>query len=191
MHPRSSSHKRLMGALALACVTGAVALAVLPATASTGATARRCATSDLVIWLNTAAGGAAAGTSYYDLELTNLSGRACTLHGYPGVSAVNLVGAQIGSAAARDSVYTPHTVTLARTTAGDYASATATVVLGIATAGNYPRPICVQTTAAGLRVFPPGQRAWKVVPFPFIACSRKGPAILHVQAVQAGIAPGR
>jgi hypothetical protein len=41
----------------------------------------------------------AAGSIYYHLEFTNLSGRACTLVGYPGVSAINLSGHQLGSAA--------------------------------------------------------------------------------------------
>jgi hypothetical protein len=35
----------------------------------------------------------------YYLEFTNLSGHACTLAGYPGVSAVGLSGGQLGSPA--------------------------------------------------------------------------------------------
>jgi Domain of unknown function (DUF4232) len=38
-----------------------------------------------VVWLNTQADHA-AGSSYYELEFTNLSGHACALQGFPGVS---------------------------------------------------------------------------------------------------------
>jgi hypothetical protein len=38
--------------------------------------------------------------------------------------------------------------------------------------------------AAGVRVFPPNQKASRIVPFPFAACSRKGPVYLGVQAVR-------
>jgi hypothetical protein len=41
--------------------------------------------------------------------------------------------------------------------------------------------------AGGLRVYPPGQTASKLVPFPFRACSRSGPGYLSVEAVQKGI----
>lgn len=135
-----------------------------------------CATSGLVVWLDTQGSGA-AGSTYYNLELTNLSGRACTLFGYPGVSAVDLAGRQLGSAAGRDPVHRPRLVTLAR-------GATATVVLRIVDAGNYPPSTCRPVTAAGLRVYPPNQRAAKLVPFPFRACSRIGPAYLSVEVAR-------
>ena len=61
--------------------------------------------------------------------------------------------------------------------------ATARAVLRIVEAGNYPASICRQVPAAGLRVYPPNQTASKVVPFPFAACSRSGPAYLSVRVV--------
>jgi hypothetical protein len=45
--------------------------------------------------------------------------------------------------------------------------------------------------AAGLRVYPPGQTASELVPYPFEACARSGPVYLHVEAVQAGLPPIR
>jgi hypothetical protein len=42
----------------------------------------------------------------------------------------------------------------------------------------------VPTFGAGAT--PPNQRASKVIPFPFQACSRKGPIYLSVAAVQKG-----
>ncbi|MDQ6776700.1 MAG: DUF4232 domain-containing protein, partial [Actinomycetota bacterium] len=126
--------------------------------------------------LNTQGNGA-AGSIFYALELTNLSGQTCTLNGYAGVSAVDLAGHQLGSAASRDTSHTPRTVTLA-------SGATATAVLRIVQAGNFPSAACHEVTAAGLRVFPPNLTTSKVVPFPFSACSSTGPVYLTVRALQ-------
>jgi Domain of unknown function (DUF4232) len=168
---------RLIAVAAAAC---AAATAGLPGSVAQApaavVSAPACATSGLVVWLDTRGNGA-AGSIYYRLELTNLSGRACTLFGYPGVSAVNLAGRQLGSAAGRDPVHGPHLVTLAR-------GATATVVLRIADVGNYPAATCRPVTAAGLRVYPPNQRASRLVPFPFRACSRPGPVYLSVEVAE-------
>jgi hypothetical protein len=40
---------------------------------------------------------------YYTLRLTNLATVPCSLRGYPGVSAVDLAGKQLGSAAGRNA----------------------------------------------------------------------------------------
>lgn len=158
------------------------AVAVFLATAAPGSSTvsratTACATAGLVVWLNNQPGGAAAGSTYHELEFTNLSGRACTLRGYPGVSAVDLRGRQLGSAAGRNPTHTPTTITLAP-------GASAVSVLQIADVYNYPAAICPRTTAAGLRVYPPNQTQAKIVPFPFLACSRRGPTYLHVAPVQ-------
>jgi len=160
-----------------ACLLMAAAAAAA-GVASAQASPSACPTSGLVVWLNTTGNGA-AGSSYYNLEFTNLGRSACALYGYPGVSAVDLAGAQLGRAGTRDAVHRASTVTLA-------AGATAHAVLRIVDAANYPGSACGQVTAAGIRVYPPGQRAAKVVPFPFAACSRSRPSILSVEAVQKG-----
>jgi hypothetical protein len=136
-----------------------------------------CAAAGLVVWMSNRAGGAAAGSTYYRLEFTNLSGRACTLRGYPGLSAVDLRGRQLGSAAGRNPLRPPRTVTLLPT-------ASAAAVLQIADVHNYPAATCHRTTAAGLRVYPPNQTQARTVPFPFLACSRVGPTYLHIGPVQ-------
>jgi uncharacterized protein DUF4232 len=146
-----------------------------PAAASARSTAPACATSGLVAWLDTTGSGTAGGT-YFTLELTNLSGHACTLGGYPGVSAVDLAGRQLGSAAAKNAHVTPHVVSVA-------AGATARAVLKIGDTGHFSTSVCASTTAAGLRVYPPGRTASKVVPFPFAACSLLGPTYLTVEAL--------
>src|SRR5580704_9196404 len=99
-----ASPKRLAGLIALACAAAlapAAALAVTAAPAAPAATAAarapRCATSGLVIWLTR--DGVAAGSVFYTLNFTNLSGHACRLDGHPGVSAVTLGGRQVGSPA--------------------------------------------------------------------------------------------
>jgi hypothetical protein len=141
------------------------------------ASAPSCSTSGLVIWLNDEAGGGTAGSVYYKLEFTNLSARACTLLGYPGVSAVNLRGGGVGGGASREVIHKPRSVTLAT-------GSTASAVLRIVDAGVLPS--CVPVNAAGLRVYPPGQTRAKVVPFPFQACSRARKSDLIVGALAPG-----
>ena len=169
----------------MACSATVAALAILaavagplagPAGAAAAAGAPKCATSSLVVWLDTDGNGS-AGSVYYNLEFTNLSARTCTLTGYPGVSAVGLGGGQLGKAASRDNSRKPRTVSL-------QSGATATAVLRLVDALNFPSVTCRDVTAAGLRVFPPNQAASRIVPFPFSACSRIGPVFLTVRAVQ-------
>ncbi|MDP9232758.1 MAG: DUF4232 domain-containing protein [Actinomycetota bacterium] len=167
----SRSRARWLATSAVAC-----GLALTVTSASGGrAAAPSCKTSGLVVWMDTR-GGAAAGSAYYTLELTNQSGHSCTLFGYPGVSAADLRGRRLGSAASR-SPAARHLVTLRN-------GAAAGAQLQIATAANFSRSACHQVAAAGLRVYPPNQTASKVVPFPFQACSRTGPVYLHVGSVR-------
>jgi hypothetical protein len=175
MNLRTTAARRLLAAGALA---GAAALVPASALAAPGATARAghittpaCTTSGLDVWLDTQGNGT-AGTTFYNLEFTNLSGGTCTLFGFPGVSATNLTGTQLGSAAFRSG--TPHTVTLAN-------GATAIAVLGITEASNFSQ--CNLVTAAGLRVFPPGQTQSRRIPFPFPACSNTGPQYLEIMPI--------
>jgi hypothetical protein len=173
----------LVTAALVATVFGAyVAVATAAAAQTDGAgtsgraLAGECATSGLVVWLNTVGNGT-AGSIYYTLEFTNLSGHACTLHGYPGVSALGLGGQQLGSAASFDHTHAASLVTLAR-------GATATATLRIVEAGNFPASVCHQVSAAALRVYPPDQTRAAQVPFPFAACARKGPVFLTVAPAQ-------
>ncbi len=160
--------------------------------ASSAATAPQCTTASLDVWLNTSGNGA-AGSSYYDLNLTNLSARTCSLAGYPGVSAITQAGVQVGSAAARDNAHPVSVITLtsARSAKGLETSTghnTATVVLQITDAENFPQATCVPITAAGLRIYPPNQKESTVVPYPFVACAKTGPRFLHVESVQRFVA---
>jgi hypothetical protein len=175
---RLAAAAALAGAVALSPVAVAAASPGARTVSGPGAATPKCATSGLVVWLDTEGNGA-AGSTFYNLNLTNLSGHACTLRGYPGVSAVNLTGGQVGRAASRSPVVPPASIRLAR-------GATATVILRIVDALNFTPSACGPVTAAGLRVYPPGRTASKVVPFPFLACSHPGPVFLSVEAVQKG-----
>jgi len=171
MHLPTFSPRRLAAVGGMACTATLIPVASLAATGS-AASAPRCATSGLVVWASADYGGGYAGGYYYTISFTNLSGHACTLRGYPGVSAVSLTGHQLGSPAAWGSV-TPRVVRLAN-------GATATARLNIGDAGAFCRPV----TAAGLRVYPPNQTASKVVPLPFGACPHAGPVWMGVGPVQ-------
>jgi hypothetical protein len=143
----SLSGKRLAGAAAVACAAALipVALAVTASRAAPAAAASApgCSTAGLVVWMNTQYTGA-AGTFYYDINFTRLSGHACTLHGHPGVSAASLSGGQIGLPAGwgNPGNATLRTVRLAR-------GATATAVLAIRDVGMFDGQNCVRSRRRG------------------------------------------
>jgi hypothetical protein len=173
--------RRITAAAAAACtaiLTPAIALAApaSPARPAAPAAVRLCETPGLVIWLDTSGNGT-AGSDFFTLEFTNLSGHRCSLNGFPFVTAVNLHGHQLGRRASFDHSPAPHQVTLGR-------GKTATALLQVVDAGNFPRSACHPVTAAGLRVYPPNQTRSKIVPFPFAACSGTKPHFLFVGPVR-------
>jgi hypothetical protein len=171
---------RAIVAVLAAVLLGGSGLAALSSATPSGAATRTvpsCTTSGLVEWINTQGNGA-AGTVYYTLEFTNLSGHTCTIGGYPGVSGIGLAGQQIGAAARRSSVSTPLTLRLRN-------GATATATLGIVVTGNFSASACHPVTAAGLRVYAPNQTAPKTIPFPFSACASTSVSYLNVQAMRS------
>ena len=178
MRRRSQSGSVAVIVLA-ALIAGPVLVAALPGTSSGAASLPRlaaCSSGVLVAWLDTQPNGA-AGTIYYNLEFTNLSSHSCTLRGYPGVSALSLGGAQLGSAAVRVSTTPVKTITLGP-------GKPAISVLGIAEVGNFTASSCHPHAAAGLRVYAPNQVAAKTIPYPFAACSKPGNKYLSIQAVK-------
>ena len=129
-------------------------------------------------WLGIPGDGYAGGV-HYQLELSNTSGHACTLYGYPGVSALAPGGHQLGHAAGRGPALASLWVTLGR-------GATAHVLLQITDVANFPPASCGQTTAVALRVYPPGATRSLEIPFTFQACSQSGPVYLHVGTTKGG-----
>jgi hypothetical protein len=185
--------RRLAGVAVLACAAALTPAAALAAAASPSAPAAAasaaavastpaCATSGLVIWMQP--GGVAAGSAFFTLMFTNLSGHACTLDGHPGVAAASLAGHRIGTPAA----WNPPGPRLVRLASGG----TAYAVLqysDVITGGGGPRP-CHAVTAAGLQVYPPGQTTAKVVPIPLTACTTRGLVYMTVRPVQKTQPPG-
>jgi hypothetical protein len=169
-----------MAAAGIACaaiLTPAAAMAA-PAHPAATAAAPACTTSRLRVWLGIP-GDSAAGHTAYQLEMSNISGRACRLLGFPGVSAVAAGGAQLGTPAARDHADPTRLVTLGR-------GATAHVFLLITDVAFFPPAACHPANAIGLKVFPPNTRTATVVFFSFRACARQGPVFLMVRTTVAG-----
>jgi hypothetical protein len=191
---------------AVAAFVGTAALAVIlsrapahsDASLSSEITSPACATSGLEAWLGLSTPAGADGTGmrhtvgiYYTLEFTNISDRACSLEGYPEVSAYagrqapgGQAGGPIGGAAIRDTSVRPEPVTLAP-------GATAHSVLRVITAGPVPARSCARVTAEELRVTLPREDRPAFVPVHIPVCSAGGRSSLSVQAIQprAGI-PG-
>jgi hypothetical protein len=138
----------------------------------------KCATSGLAVWLGVGAGGAAAGSTYYPLEFTNVSGSSCHLFGYPGVSASS--GHQVGKAADRNPSSSAQTVVLAP-------GATAHALLQVTDVSNFPASSCKPVTASGLQVYPPDQFSAAFIPFPLRACSGTSETFLSVSPVQPSV----
>ena len=131
-----------------------------------------------MLWLERA--DAAAGTTRYELHLTNLAGHGCTLKGYPKVAPVDLLGHLVGSVAQNSqNEHSPSPVSIALAN-----NATATAMLAVTNAENFPPALCHLKMAAGVRVTPPDQSAAKIVPLPFGECTLKMPQILVIESVQ-------
>ncbi|HEY6277717.1 MAG TPA: DUF4232 domain-containing protein [Streptosporangiaceae bacterium] len=154
-------------------------------TPSTSASLASCATSALKASVDTTKSSGAAGSIYYPLDLTNVSGTACTLAGYPGVAFVSgPAGALMGRAASRNPVQSAAAITLMP---GQAAHA----MLQVAEAGNFVPAQCVPVTAHWLQVYPPDQASALFVPFTTQACSARLPhkvgSQLSVSVVQPGL----
>jgi hypothetical protein len=181
----STTARRVMAAAAAVAAGLAVSSAAYGATSSgttrtAAASIPKCATSGLGAWVAVEQGNGAAGSVYYPLEFTNLSGHTCSLYGFPGVSAVNRDGHQLGSPAGRATVSTPHTVILAP-------GATAHTILQYSDAAVSTAPGCdpVYTTFE-LRIYPPDQYGATYAAFDFETCSHAGPVYLTVGPIQPG-----
>jgi hypothetical protein len=181
-----TTHRLRRGIAATAIASAAVLLpAVALASSGSGAVAsasmaaHRCYATELTVWLGSPGNGT-AGSTYYDLEISNTSRSTCTLYGYPGVSANN-GGRQLGSAAGRDHSRPSTLVTLRP-------GGTTHAFLEITDVGNYSPSACKPVGAELLRVYAPGDFSSLNMQFQgsFQACSRRGPVYLHVTALIPG-----
>jgi Protein of unknown function (DUF4232) len=181
-HPLGLRRRSLAagGVAALAAAGAAVALATASAGAAVAhhaaaASSPGCTTAQLSVkFLNKPNG--AAGTIYYPVQFTNKGTQACTLRGYPGVSAVTSSGAQIGNPASRSGTAV-RTVTIAP-------KKSASTMVGFAHTANFPAAKCKPVTAKGLRVIPPNQTTSVTIKRKFSACSSKSVTYLTVLPIK-------
>ena len=168
----------LLGIVAsCAAVVVAVPLATAGGGGGASASTAPCATSNLVIWLPNGNGNGAAGSIFYKLRITNLGSAACTISGFPALSAVNLKGKAVGKPASKETGQKAGVVKLAP-------GGSASFQLRVVEAGNFSPADCHATMAAGLRVSPPGGGGSKVVPFPFETCAKPTQPVLTVGPVK-------
>ena len=139
-----------------------------------------CGTGGLRLSVGPADG--AAGSVYYPLLFTNVSGATCTLYGYPGAALARQDGGSaVGNAAIRNPAFTGELVTLAP-------GAVAHTSLQVAEAANYPVAVCKPVTAHWLQVFPPGQYTALYVAFTARTCTGSVPSgsTLGIYVVRPG-----
>jgi len=138
-----------------------------------------CTAGNLAVWVNYGALSGAAGTWYYPLEFTNTSNHTCRTWGWPGVSATNANGHQLGDAAQRNHLYAPHWVNI-----GAGATAHALLAYGaveVQTSG------CKPVNASLIKVYAPNQRTADDGFFSFPVCTVGGGHVyLRVGVIQPG-----
>jgi hypothetical protein len=192
-----STARRVIAAIAAVAAAGLIAATAAFASSSPGAasgaalasdTARlssapapACQASQLGVWIALAQSNGAAGTIYYPLNFTNVSGRTCSLHGFPGVSAIARNGHQLGSPAGWATKVAARTVVLAP-------GATAHTILQYRDAEVSTAPGCDPVnTAVVLRVYPPNQYDATIAAFDLQVCSRAGPVYMSVEPILPGV----
>jgi hypothetical protein len=120
-----------------------------------------------------------AGSTYIVLVFKNLDNHPCTLYGYPGVALdAGVPVTQVGLAAARDPATPRELVTLSP-------YGTASALLRIAHAGNYPPAACQPVTTQWLQVIPPNQYVPIYVGYTSQTCA-KPVQLLTIDAVRPG-----
>jgi anti-sigma factor RsiW len=144
------------------------------------AAVRECTSGTLAVWLSPELGRVTLGTFHYPLDFTNIGSRTCYLVGWPGVSAINVAGKQLGEAAGRDSTAPRRFVNVAP-------GATAHAMLEYFDVEVNPGPKCRPVNAAFLRVYPPDSKTALPAFFDLPVCSAKGSGELEIQRVQPGV----
>lgn len=166
---------------ATALTAGSPGSALAADTARASAAVPACTARQLGVWVAISQGNGAAGSVYYPLQFTNLSGHTCAMRGFPGVSAVNRNGHQLGSPARWDHVVPARTVILAP-------GATAHTVLRYVDAEVTTAPGCHPTFGATLlRVYPPDQFSATYTFFDLEVCSRPGHVYMSVEPILPGV----
>jgi hypothetical protein len=186
----STTARRVAAVIAAASLTGLIAATTAFAAGSSGtalaadtaaAAVPSCTAADLGAWVAITQGNGAAGSIYYPLQFTNLSRHACAMRGFPGVSAIDRNGHQLGSPARWATGVAAHTVVLA-------AGATAHTILRYSDATVTTAPGCYPVFSTfELRVYPPGQYSATYAAFGLEACSHAGPIYMSVEPIRSGV----
>jgi Protein of unknown function (DUF4232) len=176
----SLTARRALAVTATVAAAGLIATTAAFATTSSGtvrttaAAVPQCTAFGLGAWVAIDQGNGAAGTIYYPLQFTNLSGHTCSLYGFPGVSALNRDGQQLGSPAGWERTASPHAVILAP-------GATAHTTLAYHDVAVTTEPGCDPVgSAVELRVYPPDQRSATDAAFDFEVCSHPGVVYMSI-----------
>ena len=165
-----------LGAYALASTSTRAA----PATAAkVAATIPRCTAAALGVWAAESQSNAPLDHNF-PLQFTNISSHACTLRGYPGVSALAQQGTQLGNPAAWGGIGSipVRTVTLAPGQTGHSVLAYSDAQVGSTTQTAY---------AARLRIYPPNQSTPTYAFWSLKGITVTGRTYLRVSPVEAGI----
>jgi hypothetical protein len=186
----STTARRVAAVIAAASLTGLIAATTAFAAASSGTTLAAdtapaavpaCTAADLGAWIAVDQGNGAAGSIYYPLQFTNLSRHTCAMRGFPGVSAIDRNGHQLGSPAGWSTMVAAHTVMLAP-------GVTVHTMLQYSDAEVTTAPGCNPVfTTFELRVYPPGQYSATHAAFGLEACSHAGPVYMRVEPVLPGV----
>ena len=177
MMAKPSRRTLTVTAAALAIGAGSLTWAATSASAATAAAViPKCSAGQLDVWVSPNSGNGAAGTIFYHLDFTNVSGSTCHLYAYPGVSAVNSAGKQLGAPARRNANVPVKYINIAP-------NGTAHAVVGYVDA--QVGSGCPKATATFLKVYPPDDTSSRLAWFPVPVCTSNA-VDLTIDAVQAG-----
>jgi hypothetical protein len=139
-----------------------------------------CPTRDLSVKLGLGQG--AAGSTYQNIDFTNIGTVTCTLYGYPGVSlAGGSPATQIGAAADENPGTPRQLVTLAP---GQAASA----LLRVVHAQLFAASKCDPVTAKYLQIYPPNQTTPLYLAYSATACAKSAVHLMTIDIVKPGAA---
>lgn len=140
-----------------------------PSPSATGAP--RCHTADLSPSVAVVAGSQGAGSELMNLTLTNTSGHACTIFGYPGMKLEDQNGNGQATTVTRNRSMTPKTVTLA-----DNGSASTTIHFGFDVPGpGEPTTGPCEPASYSLMITPPDETTQLTAPIgggPVTVCEK-------------------
>jgi Protein of unknown function (DUF4232) len=171
-------------AVCAALLIPAVAMAgtARPAAPTRAAAVAKCTAADLDVWQalpgdQTVPGDQGLEHVDYQIQLSNISARPCTLDGFPGVSAISATGRQLGDPAAWDGPKRLITLQYGQT---------AHFILGVTDVSIFPGSSCDPVPASGLRIYAPGAHA-SGLDLRIEACSKASPVpYMNVSAVENG-----